>query len=372
MSKESDALTDEIISADVNVAPRYFTKARFSVLIPVWLLVFFGINVFYKTKLVLRTDYDWTIVFDFFGADGMLGLAIATTLIISHELSTAVLHKIVGSLSNPFSPRVLAIIQYCFSVLVGILGVFGTLQLWFRGLYGMEPDTGFMIDMAVIATGLPLIIIGVLDSFHYHGAWQKERLQHEESARHALAAELEALRTHINPHFLFNSFATLSQFIKDDAESAVEFVDDLSDVYRYVLQNREEETVVLADELKAVEALVRVQKARVPGGLVLDMAIDERARRARIPTLAIYTLMENALKHNIVAPQQPLTVRINIDDDGHLVVENNLQPRRTRASLGSGLDNLDRRFRLMSDKGLEIIKNDKFFTVKTPLLGYSS
>ena len=372
MANKNDGLVDAVLSLPQQNPAYRFIKARFAVLVAIWLLVFFGINIFYKTKLVLRSDYDWTIIFNFFSMDAMLGLTIATTLILLHELSAFLGSKALGLLNNVPSPKAAAIFQYCLSVIIGVIGAFAILQLWFRGLYGMEPDTSFMIDMAVIAMGLPLIITGVLDSFYYHGVWQAERLRSEESSRHALAAELEALRTHINPHFLFNSFATLSQFIKDDAESAVEFVDDLSDVYRYVLQNREEEMVLLSDELRAVEALVKVQKARVPGGLVLDISIDERARSAKIPTLAIYTLMENALKHNIVAPQQPLKVRINVDSDGCLVFENNLQPRRTRASLGSGLDNLDRRFKLMSNKSLEIIKSDKFFTVRTPLIGYSS
>lgn len=347
-------------------------KVRFAVLLGVWLLVFIGINVFYKSKLVMRSDYDWTIIFDFFGSDAMLGLAVASVLILLHELSTFVVKKALKSRAQNISPTFMAVIQYLVSVVFGVLGVFIALQLWHRILYDTVPGAAFILDMAVIAIALPLIITGVLDSVLYHGAWQRERLQREESARQALAAELEALRTHINPHFLFNSFATLSQFIKDDSESAVQFVENLSDVYRYVLQNRDEETVLLTDEMRAVEALVKVQKARVPGGLVVDIAIDDKARNARIPTLAIYTLMENALKHNIAARQKPLSVSIHVDSDGMLVVENNLQLRRTPASLGSGLDNLDRRFRLMCNKGLEVMKSDDMFTVRTPLVGYTA
>lgn len=369
VTKKESHNSEDVSSNDVRFAPQP-VKVRLFILLAVWLVVFAGINIFYKTKLVLRTDYDWTIIFDFFGADAMLGLAMATTLVLTHEMAAVLGRKFFWRLSQFSSPTIYTVVQYIFTVVVGVAAVFAVLHLWHQGLYGIEPSPSFIIDMSVIAVGMPLMIIGLLDSFYYHGAWRTAQLAHEESARHALAAELEALRTHINPHFLFNSFATLSQFIKDDAETAVELVDNLSDVYRYVLQNRDEETVLLSDELQAVEALVKVQKARVPGGLVINIAIDAKARSCKIPTLTLYTLIENALKHNIVSSEQPLIVKIHVGADGHLIVENNVQLRRTRASLGSGLDNLDRRFKLMSQKGLEIIKSETAFIVRTPLLGY--
>ncbi len=338
---------------------------RTIVLVSVWILVAMGMMIYYKAAYVLKGEIPWTNMFALFSLDAVFGYFVATILVFGAEA--------VGRLVDRFcKPRMTAvqaaILRYFSSAVFGVLAVSAATYSWFTLLFGFPTSPDFLVDMTVLSIGMPLFINGLLETFHYHGAWQAERYEKEAAAREALLAEFDALRNQVSPHFLFNSFATLSQVIQDDPGKAAGFVDDLSDVFRYVLQNRETDSVALADELKAVQALLQVHKVRVPGGLSVEIAIDEPARANHIPPMALYTLVENALKHNVVSANQPLAITIRIDRDRMLVVENTLQPKRTRHSLGTGLKNLDRRFQLLLKQGLDVEKSEGKFIVRAPTI----
>ena len=305
-------------------------------------------------------------MFALFSLDAVFGYIVATILVFGCEFVGRVTEKL---MADKVTTVQLATLRYLASASFGVVGVFAASYGWFTVLFGFPTSTNFLIDLVVLSLTLPLFVNGLMETFHYHGAWQAERFEKEAASREALLAEFEALKNQVSPHFLFNSFATLSQIIQDDPQRASAFVDDLSDVFRYVLQNREADTVALSDELKAVQALLQVHQARVPGGLLVEIAITEKAKCEQILPMALYTLVENALKHNIVTAEQPLAIKIHVDKNRVLVVENTLQPRRTRHSLGTGLKNLDRRFQLMLRRGLDVEKTDGKFIVRAPLMG---
>ncbi len=338
-------------------------------LIAVWLFVSLGMMAYYKAKFVLSGDIAWTNVFALFSLDAVFGYIVATILVFGCELVGRATENV---LVDRVTTSQLAALRYVACAVFGVASVFAASYGWFTLLFGYPTSTDFLIDLIVLSLTLPLFVNGLLETFHYHGAWQAERFEKEAASREALLAEFEALKNQVSPHFLFNSFATLSQIIQDDPVRASAFVDDLSDVFRYVLQNRDSETVALSDELKAVQALLQVHQARVPGGLVVNIDIVDKAKGEQILPMALYTLVENALKHNIVSAEQPLSIKIHVDRDDTLVVENTLQPRRTRHSLGTGLKNLDRRFQLMLRRGLDVQKADGKFIVRAPLVGVLS
>jgi len=332
----------------------------------VWLFVSIGMIVYYKSTYVLSGEIAWTSMFALFSLDAVFGYIVATILVFGCEFVGRVTEKL---MADKVTTVQLATLRYLASASFGVVGVFAASYGWFTVLFGFPTSTNFLIDLVVLSLTLPLFVNGLMETFHYHGAWQAERFEKEAASREALLAEFEALKNQVSPHFLFNSFATLSQIIQDDPQRASAFVDDLSDVFRYVLQNREADTVALSDELKAVQALLQVHQARVPGGLLVEIAITEKAKCEQILPMALYTLVENALKHNIVTAEQPLAIKIHVDKNRVLVVENTLQPRRTRHSLGTGLKNLDRRFQLMLRRGLDVEKTDGKFIVRAPLMG---
>lgn len=340
--------------------------ARAITLTFVWLFVALGMMIYYKSPRIISGDLEWTSMFALFSLDAVFGYIVATILVFGCEIAGRVTEN---ALSDKVTTMQLAALRYIASAVFGISGVFAASYGWFTLLFGYPTSTNFLIDLVVLSLTIPLFVNGLMETFHYHGAWQSERLEKEAASREALLAEFEALKNQVSPHFLFNSFATLSHIIQEDPARASVFVDDLADVFRYVLQNRDTETVALSEELKAVQSLLQVHAVRVPGGLNTEINISEKVKSEQILPMALYTLVENALKHNVVTVDQPLLIKIYIDKNQSLVVENTLQPRRTRDSLGTGLKNLDRRFQLILRRGIDIEKADGKFIVRAPLIG---
>jgi len=338
--------------------------ARAITLTFVWLFISLGMMIYYKSPRIISGDLEWTSMFALFSLDAVFGYIVATILVFGCEVAGRVTEK---ALSDKVTTLQLAALRYVASALFGVVGVFAASYGWFTLLFGFPTSTNFLIDLVVLSLTIPLFVNGLMETFHYHGAWQTERLEKEAASREALLAEFEALKNQVSPHFLFNSFATLSHIIQEDPARASKFVDDLADVFRYVLQNRDAETVTLSDELKAVQALLQVHSVRVPGGLITEVNIPEKVKGEQILPMALYTLVENALKHNIVTADMPLRIKIHVDKSQKLVVENTLQPRRTRHSLGTGLKNLDRRFQLILRRGIDIEKANGKFIVRAPL-----
>ncbi len=341
---------------------------RLTVLVAVWLLVVFGMMAYYKVRFVISGEFPWTTMFALFTLDAVFGYIVATILVFGAEGVGRAVDKLTKERLSRVSA---AAVRYFVCALFGIIAVSAAAYGWFTVLFGFDTSPDFLVDMTVLSVGMPLLINGLMETFHYHGAWQTERFEKEAAAREALKAEFEALRNQVSPHFLFNSFATLSHTIEQNPQQAAEFLENLSDVFRFVLQNREADTVPLAEELAAVEALLKVHQMRVPGGLDVKTEISPDALTRPIPIMALYTLVENALKHNVVSAERPLMISINLGPDNVLMVENNLQPKRTRHSLGTGLENLDRRLQHLLKARLDVQKTEDKFIVRAPLVAVS-
>ncbi len=178
----------------------------------------------------------------------------------------------------------------------------------------------------------------------------------------------EALKTQLDPHFLFNSMNTLQSLITVDPERAEEFVQQLSTVLRYTLQKHE--VVTLAEELRCTADYCRMLKIRYGDNLLFDHHIDhEKFDECLVLPLSIQGLVENAIKHNVVSARQPLTVHISTDENAHLIVSNKIQPKITEEEgSGIGLANLAERYRLQWDKTVEIRDDGNEFIVILPLV----
>lgn len=182
-------------------------------------------------------------------------------------------------------------------------------------------------------------------------------------------ARLRALRSQLNPHFLFNSLNTLSSLVHRDAEAADDFIQQLAKVYRYVLEHSDHDLVPLHAELEFVESYVYLLRMRFKEGLCVEICIGEALRDLRLPPMTLQVLIENAVKHNIVSPKQPLTIEIVSDVENCLVVTNNLQERSEKdASSSVGLANITARYEHLAQQTLTVLRTNDAFTVRVPLL----
>jgi signal transduction histidine kinase len=191
-----------------------------------------------------------------------------------------------------------------------------------------------------------------------------ERLEKEN-----VQAQFAALKSQVNPHFLFNSLSILSSLVHADADLSEKFIDQLSRAYRYILEQKDNERVLLKTELEFIQAYRFLLNIRFENKF--DVAIDvPQAEQTHysIAPLTLQLLVENAVKHNRMSVREPLHVTIRLDGNC-LVVENNLQPRpKTETSTGVGLQNIVNRYALLTDQAVWIGETDDNFVVKIPLL----
>jgi LytS/YehU family sensor histidine kinase len=178
----------------------------------------------------------------------------------------------------------------------------------------------------------------------------------------------ENLKQHLNPHFLFNSLTSLSSLIRIDQKMAGNFLDKMSKVYRYILKNRDNETVPLADEIKFVQLYNDLQKTRFENGLHINMHIDEEYHHRRIAPVTLQNLVENAIKHNTADTEAPLMIELFVEDD-YLVVKNNLQKKGfVETSNKQGLGTMKSLYRFLSDREMLVEEEGGYFVVKVPLI----
>jgi two-component system LytT family sensor kinase len=156
--------------------------------------------------------------------------------------------------------------------------------------------------------------------------------------------------------------------IEENPTKANQFLWKLSDVYRYVLSNREQKIVPLKEEMQMIEAYVHLLKERFGEQLSVHNTISTESQDLFIPVLALQNLVENAVKHNIINAQHPLTISIYTDNDW-LVLENPFQPKlHTEHSSKLGLKNIQDRYKLLSKKTIDIEQSPEIFRVRLPLL----
>lgn len=183
-----------------------------------------------------------------------------------------------------------------------------------------------------------------------------------------LRAQYEALKNQLNPHFLFNNLSTLILVIENDPREAIVFVQKLSDIYRYVLQTRNEELIALKTEIDFVKSYTFLLSKRFGANFSIEMNLSKSGATAAMPPLSLQLLIENAVKHNIISSSMPLRVEI-LSEDGYIVVRNNLQPKTATApSTGIGLENIRQRYQYVTKRPVLVSSARNYFQVKIPVL----
>lgn len=184
-----------------------------------------------------------------------------------------------------------------------------------------------------------------------------------------LQSRYNALTEQINPHFFFNSLNGLSSVIrKKNSQDALEFVNKLSDVFRYILQSDKKGLVTLAEELEFVKAFFYMLEIRFANKLEFLINIPETKRGFQIPVLSLLPLIENVVMHNTIDSEHHMIVDIDFNKEGELFVSNPIFPKLVPADTnGTGLDNLDKRFMLLMGKRIRVENDGSRFIVYLPL-----
>jgi len=203
-------------------------------------------------------------------------------------------------------------------------------------------------------------------TYYFFKYWKKAVLSEEQLKRESLSLQYESLKNQVNPHFLFNSLNVLTSLIEKDKDASIKYVKQLSDVFRYVLDQNGRELVPITTELKFIESYRFLQQIRFGTNFKIQININDKD--FQIVPLALQILIENAVKHNEISLENPLTIKI-YDDEGFLYVSNNLQLRSNIPDSNHiGLKTLDFQYEFLSGKKMEVIHNHSHFVVKFPKL----
>ena len=210
--------------------------------------------------------------------------------------------------------------------------------------------------------------------FLYISQLKKAQSETDKFKKISVQAELQALKTQINPHFLFNNLNVLSALIAKDTETSIEFVNQFAKVYRYVLKSHEKEIIELDSELDFIESYIYLMKKRFGDGIKISIKVEEKVRNAYVVPIALQMLIENAIKHNITSKKKPLIIEIFNDSSQNLIIKNNLQVKKVdiQDSTQIGLANIAQRYKFFGEYNIEVSKTNEYFKVKIPLISITT
>lgn len=206
------------------------------------------------------------------------------------------------------------------------------------------------------------IQFGVLFAVEYYQNFHATLLAKAESEKLVLAGELSALKAQLNPHFLYNSFNTISASVPPREEKTRELIAHLSDMFRYQLKASQLDQIPLAEEISFIEDYLTLEKARFGDRLRVSIAVPESLKHAAVPPLILQPLVENAVKHGIAPLMAGGSIHIEAQLDGMtqqltLSVEDSgagFSKPPTTPGTGIGLQNLRRRLDLLYGTSLQI------------------
>ena len=226
-------------------------------------------------------------------------------------------------------------------------------------------------------TGLLLfqfVVACLLCSFigHFYAMYSEQRgkeYEIEKLQTENLQSRCDALKNQINPHFFFNSLNGLTTLVRGNKKKeTLEYIDKLSEVFRYTLQSEKRGLVPLGEEIKFLDSFMYLQKIRYADKFSFNIVIPKDKKCLMIPVLSLLPLIENVVKHNMIDRENKMCISVFINEKDELVVSN---PKHKKIDIpdktGIGLENLSERFRLLLNKEIRVENKDDIFNVYLPL-----
>jgi two-component system, LytTR family, sensor kinase len=259
---------------------------------------------------------------------------------------------------------VLAFFAIAFSFkLINFIVEFGLIHFMPGVAFVHEPVLAFPATLIVAS-----LVITIYEAISFYLQLEKTTAEKINLEKHYVSSQLEGLRNQVNPHFLFNSLNTLSYLIPEDPDRAMRFVQQLSKVYRYVLESRDSHVIPLQEEMEFLNSYIFLLKERFGNSLKIKIDQFDKSSNIAIVPLSMQLLFENAIKHNVISQEMPLTIEV-FRNNGSLVVRNRLQLKnQVQDSTGVGIENIKSRYGMLTEKPVEIKQNADFFMVYLPII----
>lgn len=247
------------------------------------------------------------------------------------------------------------------------------LCIWYNVVGFSEVKWDVILVVALVNVICVLFVTHVYETVFILKEQQNELVKNSELQRAKAEAELAALKNQIDPHFMFNSLNTLTYLIKSDGKRALEFTENLAEVYRYILNQKDQTLVLLEDELDFTQKYTDLLHLRFGQALIVKKNFNGSAgKHFLIPPTSVFVAFENVVKHNEISEKLPMEIHMDVND-GDLVISNSIRARKTNSpSSRIGLKNLDDRFKLITGKGIMTESKGENFVVRFPLIAIQS
>jgi two-component system, LytTR family, sensor kinase len=293
-------------------------------------------------------------------------VVVVLLFVISGEIQIALDSILEKILPIPYKVRLRLAIQLVMGLAVMVIGFFVALGQINLDLLNEKTRSGVFLGLLLGFLFIE-ILANTLVMMRFSEKWLASQKQISEMKREKLWMDYNSLQDQLNPHFLFNNLSVLKSLIIYDQDTAVKFTEDFTDVYRYVLQSKDKQLIRYKDEVEFIHAYIRLHKERLGGGLDVSFINEPDSLDKMIAPLTLQLLVENAIKHNIAAPESPLKINIRANEK-EVRVENNIQRRETSYSTKTGLTNLLKRYELLTKKKIRIASDEKLFVAEIPLI----
>jgi sensor histidine kinase YesM len=243
---------------------------------------------------------------------------------------------------------------------------------WYRLFAEGQVDREVLFNTTLLIMICVLFITHVYETVFLVKESESEIVRIEQLEKARAQAELEALKSQIDPHFIFNSLNTLSHLIENDPARARLYNDTMADVFRYILRNKSRNLVLLREEFDFLKGYFLLLQIRFENAVHLKVSFSEAfLDQFLIPPISMQVLVENAIKHNGFSDETPLVIELGLGED-ELIVQNEKRPKPLRKpSSGIGLQNLDERCKLITEKPIRILSTAETFQVGVPILKLS-
>ena len=263
-------------------------------------------------------------------------------------------------------------VTFCLLFYIVLTALLVFLIFW---LYGTLKVPGYRYDPVtfrwtlVIGLMSNILSVGIFESMYSYQKWKESVKREYELKQLHMQRELDVLKQQVNPHFLFNSLNSLTALISENPQQAEIFAEELSSVYRYLLRSNDQPLTPLTNELEFIQSYYHLLKTRHGAALTLVTHIRPGTEGLQLPPLTLQLLIENAVKHNIILPEQPLKIVLTTDAQQHLIVSNNLQRKASRAlSNGVGLSNILTKYQMLGQPIPKVEEDGQEFRVTLSLV----
>lgn len=326
------------------------------------LIPFFGIAIPLITGMVNGSSFsNWVIKFSF-----LYTIGIAFVVWQGNRYLLFSLRSYFDWLNKPVRKIIVLLLAVSFfTIPVSTLMMVGWFHLFAKGL----------VNWNMVLTSTLIIMICVIFITHVYETVflvkqaESDKVRAEQLERSRVQAELSALKSQIDPHFIFNSLNTLSHLIEHDARKAKLFNDNLADVYRYILQNKGSDLVLLREEMNFVQDYFSLLKIRFEDAVELENKINPGSLdQYLIPPISLQILLENAIKHNDFSDLAPLKVSIDLRNDALVMIHDLRKKTLHKPSSKTGLQNLSERYKLITNQDIRVDDKAGIFEVHIPVL----